>query len=69
MNIFNDNTFNLQNILLNNDNRNMKYTLKTMQTGAASWLISAEYHEFRTYIWHIRCKRTVKDIFRKKMCT
>ena len=46
MNIINDNTFNLHNSLLNNDNRYMKVTLKSKLTGVARLLISADYHEF-----------------------
>ena len=46
MNIINDNTFNLYNSLLNNDNRYMKVTLKSKLIGVARWLISADHHEF-----------------------
>ena len=46
MNIINDNTFNLHNSLLNNDNRYMKVTLKSMLKGIARKLISADYREF-----------------------
>ena len=35
MNIINDNTFNLHNSLLSNDNRNMKVTLKSKLIGVA----------------------------------
>ena len=35
MNIINDNTFNLQNRLLNDDNKYMKVTLKYKLTGVA----------------------------------
>ena len=35
MNIINDNSFNLHYSLLNNDNRNMKVTLKSKLTGVA----------------------------------
>ena len=35
MNIINDNTFNLHNSLLNNDNRYMKVTLKSNLIGVA----------------------------------
>ena len=35
MNIINDNTFNLHNSLLNNDNRYMKVTLKSKLIGVA----------------------------------
>ena len=46
MNIINDNTFNLYISLLNNDNRYMKFTLKSKQIGVAKWLILADYGEF-----------------------
>ena len=45
-NRINDNTFNLHNSLLNNDNRYMKFTLKSKLIGVARWLISADYSEF-----------------------
>ena len=41
MNIINDNTFNMHNSLLNNDNRYMKITLKSKLIGVSRWLISA----------------------------
>ena len=46
MNIINDNTFNLYNSLLDNDNRYMKNTLKSKLIRIARQLISADYHEF-----------------------
>ena len=46
MNIINDNTFNLHFSLLNNDNRDMKVSLKSKLIGIASELISADYREF-----------------------
>ena len=46
MNIINDNTFNLYNSLLNNDNKYMKVTLKSKLTGVAREFISADYCEF-----------------------
>ena len=46
MNIINDNTFNLHNSLLNNDNRYMKVTLKSKLIGVARKEISADYREF-----------------------
>ena len=45
-NIINDNTFNLNNNLLNNDKRYMKVTLKSQLIGVAIKLISADYWEF-----------------------
>ena len=42
MNIINDNTFNLYNSLLNNDNRHMKVTQKSNRSNK----ISAEYRKF-----------------------
>ena len=68
MNIINDNTFNLHNSLLNNDNRFLKVTLKSKQTGVARKLISADYHEFQTYLWPIRRRVIFKDIFSKNVC-
>ena len=46
MNIINDNTFNLRNSLLNNDNRYMKVTLKSKLIGVAREFIAADYREF-----------------------
>ena len=46
MNIINDNTFNLHNSLLNNDNKYVKVTLKSKLIGIAWWLILANYCEF-----------------------
>ena len=46
MNIINDNTFNLHDSLLNNDDKYMKVTLKSKLIGVARLLISANYHEF-----------------------
>ena len=46
INIINDNTFNLHNSLLNNDNRYMKVILKSKLTGVARLLISADYRGF-----------------------
>ena len=43
MNIINDNTFNLHNRLLNNDNRYMNVTLNSKLIGVAGLLISADY--------------------------
>ena len=37
MNIINDNTFNLHDNHLNNDNRNMKVTVKSKLTGFLFW--------------------------------
>ena len=48
MNIIKDNTFNLENNLLNKDNRYMKITLKSKLIGVARLLISANYREFET---------------------
>ena len=48
MNIIN-NSFNLHNSLLNNDNSYGKVTLKSKQIGVARKLISADYREFYTY--------------------
>ena len=46
MNIITDNTFNLYNILLNNEKRYMKVTLKSKLIGVASELILADYCKF-----------------------
>ena len=46
MNIINNNTFNLHNSLLNNENPYMKFTLKSKLIGIAWLLISAGYNEF-----------------------
>ena len=46
MNIINDNTFNLQNKLLNDDNRYIKITLKLKLIAVTRLLISADYREF-----------------------
>ena len=46
MNITNDNTLNLHNNLLNNDNKYMKVTLKFNLIVVARLLISAHYHKF-----------------------
>ena len=46
MTFINNNTFNLHNSLLNNDNRYMKVTLKYKLIGVARELISADYREF-----------------------
>ena len=46
MNIINDNTFNLHNSLLNNDNWYMKVTLKSKLIRIAWQPISADYREF-----------------------
>ena len=46
MNINKDNTINLHNSLLNNDNSYVKVTLKSKQIGIARQLISAENREF-----------------------
>ena len=46
MNIINNNTFNLHNSLLNNDNRYIKVTPKCKLIGVAMLLISADYREF-----------------------
>ena len=54
MNIINDNTFNQHNSFLNKDKRYKKVTLKSKQISVARELISADYQEFQTYIWHIR---------------
>ena len=45
INIINDSTFNLNNNLLNNENRYMKVTLESKQIVVARKLISADYHE------------------------
>ena len=47
MNIINDNTFNLHNSLLNNNDRYMKVTLKSKVIGVARLLILADYREFK----------------------
>ena len=44
----------------------MKVTLKSKQTEVARKLISADYRQFQTYIWHIKRKGILKDIFSKK---
>ena len=46
MSIINDNTFNLHNSYLNNDNTYMKVTLKSKVIGVAMQLISADYRNF-----------------------
>ena len=46
MNIIDDNSFNLHNNLLNNDNMYMKVTVKSKLTGIARQLISADYRVF-----------------------
>ena len=46
MYIINDNTFNLHNSLLNNDNRYIKVTLQSKLIGVAWQLISVDYREF-----------------------
>ena len=46
MNIINDNTFNLYNSLLINDNRCIKVTLQSKLIGVAWQLISVDYREF-----------------------
>ena len=44
--IINNNTFNLHNNLLNNDDRFMKVTLKSKLIGVARWVILTDYREF-----------------------
>ena len=44
----------------------MKVTLKYKLTELTRLLISADYREFETYIWHIRHRVILKDIFTKK---
>ena len=56
----------LHNSILNNDNRYMKVTQRSKLKAVARYLISANYPEFETYIWHIRRRRILKDIFNKK---
>ena len=46
MSIINDNTFNLHNRLLDNENRYRKVTHKSKFIGVARKLISANYREF-----------------------
>ena len=46
MNIINDNTFNMHNRLLSNNNRYMKVTLKSKLIGVARSLILANYCGF-----------------------
>ena len=44
----------------------MKVILKSKLIGVARLLISVDYREFQTYIWYIRCKGFLKDIFSLK---
>ena len=46
MNIIKDDAFNLRNSLLNNCNRYMKVSLKSMLIEIARLLISADYRKF-----------------------
>ena len=66
MSIINDKTFNLQNSFLNNDCRYMKVTGKYKTIGVTRQLISAEYREFLTDIWHITRRGILNDILKKK---
>ena len=45
MNVINDNTFNLHNKFLNNDNKYMKVILKFKLIGVGRYLISANNHK------------------------